>query len=290
MSAVRRRREAGEQGPASVVEEEVLDSHAIARILTSARVYDLGMPIFQGMPISPNHPQYMLTLQRRHGDLIRSGGMSSANELIVMCAHTGTHLDALGHVSCNGRCHGDRDAQAVQTGGRGLRELDIAGVPPIVCRGVLLDVAALKGVEVLPGSYAVTADDLAQAEQRQGIAVREGDAVLIRTGWIKYFDDLPRFQGAETGTPGPDVSAARWLAARRVRVSGDETISYEVRIPTDYRSQVHVALLVEAGIHIIEVLNLEELARDRVQEFLFVCSPLRLVGGTGSPIRPLAIA
>lgn len=268
----------------------MLGGHEIAQFLSRARVYDLSTPIFQGMPISPNHPQYMLTLQRRHGDTIRPGGMSSANEVIVMCAHTGTHIDALGHVSCDGRCYGGRDAEAIQRGGRGLRELDITEVPPILCRGVLLDIAALKGVDVLPGAYAITAADLAAAEERQGVRVREGDAVLVRTGWIRYFDDVAKFRGADTGTPGPDRSAAAWLIERRVRVTGDETISYEVTRPHDESRAVHPALLVDAGIHIIEVMNLEELARDRVYEFLFVCLPLRFVGGTGSPIRPIAIA
>lgn len=271
----------------------MLGSDGVTQLLSTlarALVYDLGMPLYQGMPISHNHPQYMLTLQRRHGDNVRPGGMSSANEVIVMCAHTGTHIDALGHVSCDGRCYGGRDAQAIQRGGRGLRELDITEVPPIMCRGVLLDVAALKGVDVLPGGYAVTADDLAAAERRQGVRVQAGDALLVRTGWIAHFEDVARFRGLDTGTPGPDASAARWLVERGVRVTGDETISYEVTKAHDESRSVHPALLVDAGVHIIEVLNLDELARDRVYEFLFVCLPLRFVGGTGSPIRPLALA
>jgi kynurenine formamidase len=231
-----------------------------------------------------------MALQRRHGDVVRDHGRSTANELIVMCGHTGTHIDALGHFSEEGRCFGRRSAQELQSGARGLNELDIASVAPIVCRGVLLDIAGLKGVAVLPGGYAVTGDDLAAAERRQGVTVAEGDAVLIRTGWIAYFDDVARFRGLDTGTPGPDPSAAAWLAERRARLTGDETISYEVIRPGDEWLPVHAALLVHAGIHIVEVMNLEELARDGVHEFLFVCSPLRFVGGTGSPIRPLAVA
>lgn len=267
----------------------MLGSEGIAQFLANARVYDLSTLIYQGMPISPNHPQYMLTLQRRHGDGVRPGGMSSANEVIVMCAHTGTHIDALGHASCDGRCYGDRDAQAIQRGGRGLRELDVTEVAPILCRGVLLDIASLKGVDVLPPAYGVTADDLVAAEQKQGVRVQAGDALLVRTGWIRYFDDVAKFRGEETGTPGPDASAAQWMIERRVRVTGDETISYEVTRPHDESRSVHPALLVDAGIHILEVMDLEALARDKVYEFLFVCLPLKFVGGTGSPVRPLAV-
>lgn len=267
----------------------MFDGQAITQFLSGARVYDLSVPLFAGMPVALPHPPYTMALQRRHGDVVRDHGRSSANEVIVMCGHTGTHIDALGHFSRDGGCYGGRSAQEIQTGIRGLKELDIASVAPILCRGVLLDIAALKGVDVLPAGYAITDGDLAEAERRQGVTVQEGDAVLIRTGWIAYFDDVARFRGLDTGTPGPDPSAAEWLAARRVRVTGDETISYEVIRPGDEWLPVHPALLVDFGIHIIEVMNLEALARDGVHEFLFVCSPLRFVGGTGSPIRPLAV-
>ncbi|MDQ6691777.1 MAG: cyclase family protein, partial [Candidatus Dormibacteraeota bacterium] len=125
-----------------------------------------------------------------------------------------------------------------------------------------------------------------------GVQVEEGDAVLFRTGWpVGRYEDQDAFVGWPTGVPGPDASAARWLAEHRVRVTGSDTIAYEWLAPgaAHARLPVHVLLLVEAGIHIIEVMDLEELARDRVREFLFVCSPLKLVGATGSPVRPLAL-
>lgn len=257
--------------------------------LATTRVYDLSVPLYKGMPITAAHPGYMLTLQRRHGDLVRSNGASNANELIIMCAHTGTHIDALGHASIDGRCNGGRNAQAIQVGGSGLRELDAAAIPPLVCRGVMLDIAALKGVDVLEGGYAVTASDLEAAEKRQGVRVQKGDALLIRTGWMKYFEDNHRFVGEQTGTPGPDLSAAHWMVERGVSVTGDETLPYEVARPDLKSREVHPALMVDASIYIIEVMNLEELGRDQVSEFVFVCSPIRFVGGTGSPVRPLAL-
>ncbi|MBI3965776.1 MAG: cyclase family protein [Chloroflexi bacterium] len=275
----------------------MLESRALGSLIESARAFDLSVPLFQGMPIHPNHPQYLFSLKRRHGDLVWPGGRrgereltaSGANELIVMTAHSGTHLDALGHVSCDGRCYGGRDAQAIQVGTRGLSELDIASVEPIVCRGVLLDVAGLENVESLPPGYAVTADHLEAAERRQNVKVRAGDAVLINTGWIAHFDDAPRYLGLETGTPGPDESAARWLVDRQVRVTGDDTVTYEVIRAGDRSMPVHPILLVEAGIHIIELMNLAAAAKAGVSECTFVCLPLRIVGGTASPVRPIAL-
>ena len=116
--------------------------------------------------------------------------------------------------------------------------------------------------------------------------------MLFRTGWpVGRYQDEPAYVGWPTGVPGPDETAARWLAERRIHVAGSDTIAFEWLAPDAGHSRlpVHVILLVENGIHIIEVLDLEELARDRVYEFLFVASPLKLVGATGSPVRPLAL-
>jgi kynurenine formamidase len=124
------------------------------------------------------------------------------------------------------------------------------------------------------------------------VDINEGDAVLFRTGWpVGRYQDEAAYVGWPTGVPGPDETAARWLAERRVHLAGSDTIAFEWLAPGAGHNTlpVHVILLVESGIHIIEVLDLEELARERVYEFLFVASPLKLVGATGSPVRPLAL-
>jgi hypothetical protein len=109
----------------------------------------------------------------------------------------------------------------------GFSEHGIDTFTPYVGRGVLLDVARLHGVDVLPAGYGVTAEDLAGAAQAAGVEVREGDAVLIGTGWSRRWNDGPAFIGHDDGVPGPDVSAAQWLADRGVRVAGGETIAFE---------------------------------------------------------------
>jgi kynurenine formamidase len=253
------------------------------------QVVDLGHEMFVGMPASANHPPFQKALVRRHGDVMRSDGGSAANEILVTGGHVGTHLDAIGHVSQDGKVFGGDDAASIQ-GNAGLARLGIDEFQPMVGRGVMLDVAAVHGVEVLEAAYEVTAADLERAEETAGVEVGSGDAVLIRTGWSAHWP-TPAFGGGDRGTPGPGVQAARWLADRNVRVAGGETIAFEVIRPGAGHSTlpVHRVLLVDSGINIIEVMDLRALAASGASEFGFVLSPLKIRGGTGSPVRPLAL-
>lgn len=256
----------------------------------ASRVYDLAQPFQNGMPQSPNHPRFHLALARRHGDGVREGGGSAAGEILVLGGHVGTHVDALCHVSQDGLLHGGVNADDAQRGGR-FSELGIDTVAPFVARGILLDIARLLGVDILPGGTAITAGQLEAAAERAGVRPRHGDVVLVRTGWARNWDDADAFVGAASGVPGPGEEAAAWLATYGIRATGTDTIAYETLAPGagHARLPVHRLLLVEHGIHIIETLQLEELARDGVGEFLFVAAPLKIVGGTGSPLRPLAL-
>jgi kynurenine formamidase len=268
----------------------MLGDSILATIARDGSVYDLGQPLFNGMPVSSFHPPYIFTLMVRHGDVLLPEGCGASNEVVVISGHTGTHLDALGHIADDGHIYGGGEARDVQMGGRGLREHGIEKVDPIVARGVLLDVPAYRGVDCLPGGSAVTGDELAAVAKHQGVEVQAGDVVLIRTGWIQHWGDPAAYRGDATGEPGPDVSAADWLAARQIRASGSDTIAYEVRAKGMSALGAHVVLIVRHGIHILEIVNCEELARDRVYTFLFICTPLKLTGATGSPVRPIAIA
>ncbi|MEU7282230.1 cyclase family protein [Streptomyces sp. NPDC045431] len=255
-----------------------------------AEVFDLAQPMRRGMPQSPNHPPFRMLLERRHGDTVRADGGSAANELIVTGGHVGTHVDALAHVSHEGRLHGGKRAGDVQSH-EGFGALGIEEFSPYVGRGVLLDVARLHGVPVLPAGHEVTAGELAAAERRQGAAVRPGDAVLVGTGWSRLWHDADTFTGTTGGAPGPGPGAARWLAERGVRLVGGETIAFEHIAPGKGHATlpVHRILLVEAGIHIVETMRLYELADAGAGEFLLVLAPLPLVGATGAPARPLAV-
>ena len=163
----------------------------------------------------------------------------------------------------------------------------------MLCRGVLLDVPEALGLETLAGGHAITAAELEATARHHGVEIGAGDAVLVRTGWpVGRYESAAAYVGHDTGVPGPDESAARWLAERRIRVTGADTIAYERLAPGAGHATlpVHLILLVQHGIHIVEVMDLERLAADRVREFLFVLVPLKLVGATGSPVRPLAVA
>ncbi len=252
----------------------------------SAKVYDLAQPYFVGMPHHPAHPPFLFSLVKSHGEYVGPGGVSSASDAIALGSHVGTHIDALCHFSCGGKLYEGADAAAVQSYQNGLSKFSIDTIPPILRRGVLLDIAGLEGKADLAADFEITPAHLDRAVAQQGVEVRAGDVVLLRTGWANYFENPAKFISQVHG-PGPGIEGARWLSARGVYAGGSDTVAFE-RVP-DAGMPVHVHLLVENGIHIIECLNLEELAAAKAYEFLFVALPLKLRGATASPIRPVAL-
>jgi kynurenine formamidase len=256
-------------------------------LLASAKVYDLAQPYFTGMPHHPSHPPFLFSLVKSHGEYLAANGASSASDAIALGSHVGTHIDALCHFSCGGKLYGGGEAAGLQSYGSGLRQHSIDTVPPILRRGVLLDIAAVAGLDVLPADFEITPAHLDTAVRVAGVEIRAGDIVLLRTGWAQYFRDPGRFI-AQVNGPGPGVHGARWLSSRGIFAAGSDTVAFE-KVP-DVTMPVHVHLLVENGIHIIECLNLEELASAGMKEFLFIALPLKLEGATGSPVRPIAVA
>ena len=177
-------------------------------------------------------------------------------------------------------------AKSAQSYTGGIERLSVDTMAPIFRRGVLLDIAGLEQVDVLPIDFLITPEHLDAAARAQGVEVRAGDVVLLRTGWARYWEDAARFI-AQVHAPGPGEPAARWISGKRAFAAGSDTVAFEF-VPST-TMPVHVHLLVESSIHIIECLNLEQLAADRVYEFVFTAAPLKIRGGTGSPIRPLAL-
>lgn len=253
-------------------------------------VVDLGRQLRVGMPQSPNHPQFWHTLPRRHGDMTRADGGSAANDMITTGTHVGTHIDALAHVSHEGKMFGGVDATAAGVGGK-YDELGVHTIAPMIRRGVLLDIPALLGVDVCDGGYEITVADLEAAAERAGVEVREGDVVLIRSGWGSLFAQGAPYVGGPSGVPGIGEAGAQWLAERKVHAAGADTIAFERLAPGGGHALLpaHRVLLVESGIYIIEALDLEELAAKGRHEFTFVLIPLNIYGATGSPVRPLAV-
>jgi kynurenine formamidase len=260
--------------------------------LSRARVFDLEQPRFAGMPVHPAHkPGYFYGLHRRHRDSYRPeqhGPRSGASGVLTMMEHSGTHIDALCHQACDLKFHGGVEVDAIERSD-GYRELGVETIQPILTRGVLLDVARWKGVDRLPPHYSITADDLTGCARAANVSVHAGDVLLVRTGYAPTWTKEATYLSAA----GVSKSGNVWAADQRVRAVGADNMAWdcmEERDPdTNMMLYGHVHLLVTHGIHIIENLNLEELAAAGHREFSFIGIPLKFRGATGSPIRPLAL-
>ncbi len=263
-----------------------MDPAKLKQVVKTGKVFDLGMDYFVGMPHHPVHPPFTFSLAKMHGDIVYEGEVSASNCLFATGGHTGTHMDALGHFSHQGRVHGVGEI-APHQGYEGLAKGGIDQVAPVVTRGVLLDIAGLEEVDCLGHDYRIGAEALQGACEKQGVAVEPGDSVLLRTGWIKSYYDGQKYIAHEEGLPGLVPDGADWLVARGVTHVGSDTVALEKTPSPNY--PVHIILLVENGIHILEVLNLDDLAAEGVHEFLFMVSPLKIKGGTASPVRPVAV-
>jgi kynurenine formamidase len=260
----------------------------------SRRVFDLEQPRTPQMPIHPAHQQagYSYLLHRHHEDEYRpeeAGPRTGAAGIIICGEHTGTHIDALCHQSDALVLYGGVKVDSSVQTSRGFQQHGVEEIPPILAPGVLLDVAASKGVESLEPGYAVTDEDLESCCEGQGVGVEPGDVALVRTGNARYWNDPARYLAG----PGVAASASYWLAKKRVLAVGADNMAWDVPGVRDPELGSllpgHLILLARRGIYIIENLALEELADTRSYRFDFVCTPLKFVGATGSPVRPVAV-
>lgn len=261
--------------------------------ITAGKVYQLGRVYEHGMPI-PGKRHFSLTIPG-----LPTGSAPGSNKLVHNdelvsgeIGQIGTQFDGLGHVGVR---IGDDDVfynghKLAEFGDTyGLKKLGVENVGPIFTRGILLDVAGVKKVRNLPSGTAISATDLQEALAVTNTKLRPGDAVLIRTGhgslWMVDNDEFAE------GEPGINLDAGRWLAEQQVALVGCDNWALEV-VPSenpDRPFEVHQHLLVRHGIYVLENLDLDALARERVYEFAFVFAPLRLKGATGSPGNPVAI-
>jgi kynurenine formamidase len=209
-------------------------------------------------------------------------------EQITATQQMGTHVDGLNHLQVGDRTYnGHRIADIAED--YGTNRLGIETLPQVVTRGLLLDVAAVRGVERLSPGEVVTVDDARAALAGRGVALRPGDAVLFHTGWGSLWGvDNAAYAAAE---PGPGVALGRWLAEQRIALTGCDTWSFGAYPPEnpDEPFVVPQTLNVRHGIVVAENLRLEDLARAGIAEFLFVLSHAKLRGATGAWTAPLAI-
>jgi len=265
--------------PAKVLEAKNLITRGQTYQL--GRVYETGMPIF-----GTRH--YSLRIPKMFGPN-GANQMYYHDEIIsAELGQVGTQFDGLGHVGIGDLFYnGNRERDFAKA--EGLTKLGIENVGALVTRGVLIDVAALKGRPMLDGGYEITRGDVEGALKRQNVTIRSGDIVVFHTGWGSlWMKDNPRFT---QNAPGIGVGAAQYLVEREIVMAGSDTWAVEV-VPNPDATlafPVHQLFIPRNGIYIFENLATEELARDSVYEFAFMFAPLRLKGATGSPGNPLAI-
>ena len=269
---------------------------AALRAIRGGQLYDLSHEISPGAPfMAPNQTPFLMSIWASWRDSIgrrrRMGATNDAGsnvERAEMTMHVGTHIDALGHFSIGDHLYNGLPAAEVVTDW-GLERLGIEHTPPMISRGVLLDVSGFDGGPYLSPGRVVTPSDLARAADAAGVAVGPGDIVLIHTGWGRFFGvDNKRYLEGEAGI---DVPGARWLTEREVVAIGCDNMAVEV-LPNPDRGMalpVHQHVLAEAGVHLIENLVLDELARDRVATFCFILLATKFKGATGCPVRPVAL-
>lgn len=262
--------------------------NAVLGLLGRARSYELEHPRYIGAPIFPAHwPGFVYTLHRRH-EMVQGQPRTSASGTITMQEHSGTHIDALCHQAIEMEMYGGVVVTPEVQTPRGFTELGVETIAPIFRRGVLLDVAAVHEVPSLPQGYLVTEADLVAATELGGVTFQEGDCILVRTGNAMHYEDPETYLSG----PGVGADAARWLRAHRPYLCGADNVAFDVHETEDPdlgTLPCHTLLIFEAGIYIVENLNLEELAAAGCTEFLFACLPLKLQGVTGSPVRPVAL-
>ena len=257
-----------------------------AGLIRIGNVIELAHVLSSSIPLGDRHfDLYMKPIRMNPG----SNRRGSNEELVVAeMGQVGTQFDAFTHQTIGDGLYNCYRVSETMTRS-GFTRLGVENVGTLMTRGVLIDVAALKGVSVLPDSYEITAEDLQQALERQQTTLEPADAVLIHTGWGGFFESDPERFGSNG--PGIGIDAANWLVDHDPMLLGSDNVPVEVSPNPDPQldTPVHQIMLVVNGIHLVERMKLDELASSGVYEFAFVVQPLKLGGATGSTVVPVAI-
>lgn len=272
---------------------------AILARVEGAQVYDLAQNYFPGMPsfTDAGDPPFQFWMTHTPDGSAHDnpfGASELANKVVAysgdaisMYTHVGTHIDTLNHFGLHGRVWNGFEASK-HLGDQGWDVNGADTIPPIVARGVLVDIPALKGTDTLPADYRITGKDIVSFLRKVNVTLRRGDVVLVRTGKGADFMSPEEYKRAPAAL---DIGAAAFLAGKGAMIVGVDVINPEP-LPSglsDNYLPVHTYLLAEKGVLIIENLDLEALARERIYEFAFVAAPLKIEGASGAPIRPIAL-
>ena len=260
---------------------------AATKLIKTGQVYQLGRLYETGMPVFGTR-HFSLRIPKMSGPLGKN--QLTWHEEIVSgeLGQVGTQFDALAHISIGNLCYNGLKQSDIITP-EGFNKLGVEQVGPIVTRGVLIDIVAYKQLDRLPDSYEITDKDLKGALLQQKTKIQPGDAVLIHTGWGQHWMvDNEKYVDTE---PGIGLSAGQFLVEKEIVMVASDNWGIEV-IPNPDESlafPVHQLFLVKNGIYNLENIITADLAEDKVYEFAFIFTPLRLKGATGSPGNPIAI-
>ena len=268
--------------------------------VTGGAVYDLAVEYFIGMPSwqAAGDPHYRIWMTHTpRGTVIddplnvghtMNEHVSYTGAAISMYTHMYTHIDALNHFGLDGKIWNGFSADKY-AGDRGWQAAGAENIPPIIARGVLIDVAAAKGLNMLPEGYRIEPQDIKFALQKQAVSLQKGDVVLIRTGRMQHYENAKQYMA---NPPGLGLAAARYLVEEAgAMIVGADNLSFEAfpsELEDDY-VPVHTYLLAEQGTPILELVYLEALAKDNVYEFAFIGGSLKLRGADAAPLRPIAL-
>ncbi|MBI2871643.1 MAG: cyclase family protein [Chloroflexi bacterium] len=269
-----------------------------AGLVRQGKVFSLAIPFDRDGPQTGRrrrtNPIHTMALDG--GDFAATGGengLGIADDMVVMFLQCATQWDSLAHVFWKGKLYNGHGWEVITSSGAQKNSIDKVA-RGIISRGVLLDLARSKGVEMLEAGYVVTPQDMDACAKAQGVEVASGDVLLLRTGYMRKFT-MERDRDAYMGTmPGIGLEVAPWLHRREVAAVAADTMAVEVmpsQVP-GVRIPLHVLLIRDMGMTLGEMFNLDELAedcaRDGVYEFLFVGPPLPVTRAVGSPVNPLA--
>jgi kynurenine formamidase len=257
------------------------------RLIKTGEVFELGRVLSASMPI-PTVRRFELFTKRTRNDPGRNRRGSNEELVVAEIGQVGTQFDAFSHQTIGSSLYNCIPLDEV-AGRTGFSKLGVEQVGGLVTRGVLVDVAALKGVKMLAETYEITPQDLEDALKKQGLTLVPGDAILVHTGWgTLWGTDNARYQRS---SPGLGTASAEWLARHDPLLVGADNSAVEISPNPDPQlaGPVHQILLVINGIHLLENVRLDELAAKRVYEFALIVQPLKIEGGTGSTVAPMAI-
>jgi len=258
-----------------------------ARLMRTGQVTELGQVLSAAMPLQPTR---QFDVHTKRTVMNPESNRRGSNEEIVVAeiGQVGTQFDGFSHQTIGSSMYNCYKVDEVATR-TGFSKLGIEQVGTLMTRGVLVDVAALKGVEILPDTYEITPADLQEALRRQEVTLQPGDAVIVNTGWGRLWGkDNVRYMRTN---PGLGVAGSEWLARQDPMLVGMDTAPVNVTPSSDkaLSNPTHQIMLVINGIHLLENLKLDELAAARAYEFALIVQPLKIQGGTGSTVAPVAV-